>query len=179
MAPRLDLGLQRLLHPSLARESSGRLRGQVSSSIFVTLVCRQLLGSCHFARPQSESVFVFDCLRLSPSSPVSVFVSLRLRPSPSSSVSVVVSGGWSRGCRLLVRCSTSRVWKPPWRACFKFVRYSVKCGELVVKRPLLRCNVFPILTSKGFGRVFPHIKFNHLCWGFDGSVVALNCLQVG
>ena len=40
------------------------MRGEVSSSFFVTLGCRQLLGSCRFARPKSESVFVFDCHRL-------------------------------------------------------------------------------------------------------------------
>ena len=61
----LDLvGLQRLLHPSWAQESAGHMRKKVSSSIFVTLGCCQLSGSCHFAHPQSESVFVFDCLRL-------------------------------------------------------------------------------------------------------------------
>ena len=115
-----------------------------------------LQESCRFARPQSESVSVFDCLRLrlSPSSSVSVFARLLLRLFPSSPVSVFVylrlrlspstePGGWSRGCRLSVRCPTSRVWKPPCRACFKFVRYSVKCGKLVVKTPLLCCDVFP------------------------------------
>ena len=113
----------------LARVS---LSSSSSAPVFVTLGCRQLLGSCHFARPQSESVSVFDCLRLrlSPSSSISVFVYPRRVP-----------GGWSRGRRLSVRCSTSTGWKPPWRACFKFVRYSVKCGELVVKRPLLCCDV--------------------------------------
>ena len=116
-----------------------------------------------------------DCL----SSSVSVFARLHLRLSPSSSVPVVVPGGWSRGCRLSVRCSTSRVWKPPWRACFKFVLYSVKCGELVVKRSLLCCDVFPLLTSKRFGRVFPHMKFSHLYWGFHNSVVTLNGLRQG
>ena len=40
--PRLDLGLQRLLHPSWARESADRVRGEVSSSVFVSLGCRQL-----------------------------------------------------------------------------------------------------------------------------------------
>ena len=55
------------------------LSSSSSASIFVTRGCRQLLGSCHFARPQSESVTVFVChrLRLSASSPVSVFVSSR------------------------------------------------------------------------------------------------------
>ena len=58
---------------------------EVSSSVFVTLGCRQLKGSCHFARLQSESVFVSNCHRprLSPSSTVSVFVCLGLRMSPS------------------------------------------------------------------------------------------------
>ena len=41
-APRLDPGLQRLLHPSWARESAGGIKGEVSSSVFVTLGCRQL-----------------------------------------------------------------------------------------------------------------------------------------
>ena len=40
--PRLDLGLQRLLHASCSRESAGRMRGEVSSSVLVTLGCRQL-----------------------------------------------------------------------------------------------------------------------------------------
>ena len=102
--PRLDLGLQRLLYPSWAQESAGRMR-EVLGSVFVTLGCRQLQGNCHFTRPQSVylrlrcprlrlssyslspssfvSVFVCLCLRLSPSSPVSVFVYLRLRLSPS------------------------------------------------------------------------------------------------
>ena len=40
--PRLDLELQRLLHPSWARESAGCMRGEPSSSVFVTLGCRQL-----------------------------------------------------------------------------------------------------------------------------------------
>ena len=187
-------------------------------SFFVALGCRQLLGSCQFARPQSEfvsvfarlrlfpslsssisvfvfvylrlclssssSVFVFVYLRLCPSpsssvfvfvylrlclspsssvfvfvchrlclrpslsSSISVFAFLRLRPSLSSSISVFVfvylrlclrlspslpvsvlePGDWSRRCRLSVRCSTSRVWKPSWREYFKFVRYSVDCG---------------------------------------------------
>ena len=60
---RLDLGLQRLLHPSWAWESASRMGGEVLSLVFVTLGCRQLLGSCHFARSQSESVFFVD-LRL-------------------------------------------------------------------------------------------------------------------
>ena len=56
-----------------------------SASVVVTLGCRQLQRSCHFARPQSESVSVFVGLRLRPStsSPVSDFVYLRLRLSPS------------------------------------------------------------------------------------------------
>ena len=56
-----------------------------SVSVFVTLGCRQLLGSCHFAHPQSESVLVFVCLRLRPSTslPVPVFVYLRFRLCPS------------------------------------------------------------------------------------------------
>ena len=62
--PRLNLGLQRLPHPSWARESAGRMIGEVPSSIFVTLGCGQLSQSCHFARPQSESAFVFVCLCL-------------------------------------------------------------------------------------------------------------------
>ena len=84
-----------------------------SASVVVTLGCRQLQRSCHFARPQTESVSVSVCFRL--------------RLPPSSSVSVEVPGGWSRGRRVSVRYSTSRVWKPPWRACSKFVRYSVTC----------------------------------------------------
>ena len=80
---------------------------------------------------------------LSSSSTVSVFVCPRLCPSPSSPLPVVVPGGWSRGRRLSVRCFTSRIWKPPWRACFQFVRYYVKCGELVIKTRLLCCDVFP------------------------------------
>ena len=116
--PRLDLGLHRLLHPSKARESGVRMRGEVSSSVFVTLGCRQLYGSCHFARPQSLSSSSFVC----------IFARLRLRLSPSLSISVAVPGGWFRGRRLLVRCSTSRVWKPLWCARFKCVRYSVECG---------------------------------------------------
>ena len=91
-----------------------------------------------FARPylrlflsSSVSVFVCPCLRLSLSSSASVFVFL------CRSVRCLF-----RGRRLSIRCSISRVWKPPWRACFKFVKYSVKCGELVVKRPLLCCDAF-------------------------------------
>ena len=131
--PRLDLGLQGLLYPSWARESAGRMRGEVSSSVFVTLG----LSSAVKELPLRSSVFVVDCLRLrlpsssslwgvvsckraatslvpraSLSSSASVFVSMFL----SSSVSVVVPGGWSRGRRLSVRCSTSNVWKTPWRA---------------------------------------------------------------
>ena len=34
---RLDLGLQRLLHPSWALESASRMGGEVSSSVFVTV----------------------------------------------------------------------------------------------------------------------------------------------
>ena len=35
--------------------------------------------------------------------------------------------------------------KPPWRACSKSVRYSVErgTGGLIVKRPLLCCDVLP------------------------------------
>ena len=119
---------------------------------------------CHVTRPQSGSVFVCLCLRhsgvssavrelpfrsspewvcprlrLSPSAPVYVFARPRLRLSPFSSVSVVVAGGWSRGRRLSVRCSTSRVLKPPWRARFRCVRYFVLCA--VSKK--LCCDVFP------------------------------------
>ena len=105
---------------------------------------------------------------------VSVFVIICLSLRPSSFVSVVVPSVWSRGHRLSVRYSTSRVWKPLWRARSKCVWYSVKSenNELIVKRPLLCCDVLPQLTSKSFGRVFPHIKFNHLYWG-------LNCLELG
>ena len=42
VAPRLDLGLQRLLRPSWARGSAGSMRGEVSSPVFVTLGGRQL-----------------------------------------------------------------------------------------------------------------------------------------
>ena len=34
---RLDLGLQRLLHPAWALESASRMEGEVSSSVFVIL----------------------------------------------------------------------------------------------------------------------------------------------
>ena len=89
---RLDLGLQRLLHPSWVRESAGRMRG------FVTLGCRQLYGSCHFARPQSESIFVFVCLCLRHCGVPSAVKELPVRSYPE------------RVClrRLPVRCSTSR-----------------------------------------------------------------------
>ena len=50
----------------------------------------QLKQSCCFAPPQSASVFVCFCLRLSPSSPAYVFVCLRRHLAPSSTVSVVV-----------------------------------------------------------------------------------------
>ena len=46
---RLDLGLRRLLHPSWALESASRMGSEVSSSIFITLGCHQLNGSCCFA----------------------------------------------------------------------------------------------------------------------------------
>ena len=62
------------------------------------------------------------------SSSVSVFFRLRLRLSLPLYVSVVVPGGWSRGRRRSVRCSTSRVWKPMWGACSKCVRYFVECA---------------------------------------------------
>ena len=169
-----------------------------SPSVFITLGTRQLLGSCHFARTKSESVFVFDCfrLRLSPSSPVSVFVCLRLRPSPSSSVPVFASLRLRLSsssplsvfvCHHLRPSPSSSVsvfaplrprLSPPspvsvfvclrrsamWLvqrastvgpmfyiegleatvACvFRVVRYSVKRGELVVKRSLMCCDVFP------------------------------------
>ena len=46
--------------------------------------------------------------------------------SSASSVSVVVPGGWPRRRRLSIRCSASKFWKPPWRACSQYVRYSVE-----------------------------------------------------
>ena len=106
---------------------SSSLRGVVSCKGAATsLVPRVSLSS-------SSPVSVYARLRLcqSPSTSVSVFARLRLRLPPSSSVSVVAPGGWSRGRRLSVRCSTSRVWKPLWRA------RSAECGtdELIVKRP--------------------------------------------
>ena len=72
---------------------------------------------CVCLRSSSSTVSVFVCL--------SLFACLRLRLSPSSSVSVAVPGSWSRGRRLSVRCSTSRVWKPPWRACSQCVQNTV------------------------------------------------------
>ena len=95
----LDLGLQRLLHPSWDLESVSCKGSEVSSSVFVTLGCHQLNGSCCFARPQSVSVFVFLCLylHLPPSSSACVFVCLWCHLSLSSFVSVVVPCGCSRG----------------------------------------------------------------------------------
>ena len=105
----LDLGLQRLLHPSWALESVSRMGGEVSSSVFVTLGCHQLNGSCCFAWPQSVSVFVFVCLHLHlpPSSSACIFVCLWCHLSLSSFVSVVVPSSCSRGYRLCIRCSTA------------------------------------------------------------------------
>ena len=99
---------------------------QVPCSLWGDVSCR---GTASQLAP-TVRLFVFICLRLrlSPSSPTSVFVCLCLRLPPSSPVSVVVPGGWSRGRRLSARCSTSRVWKLPWCACSKFVRYSVEHG---------------------------------------------------
>ena len=62
---------------------------------------------------------------------------------------------------------------------FYVVRYSVKYGEFVVKGLFFYRDVFPELTSKRFGRVFPHMKFSHLYWGFHNSVVTLNGLRQG
>ena len=57
MVLRLDLGLQRLLHPPWALESASRMRYQVpSSSLWGVVSCKG--ASCHFARLHSESVFV-------------------------------------------------------------------------------------------------------------------------
>ena len=93
----------------------------------------ELLGSCRFARPQSESVFVF------------VFDCLRHRLPSSSSVSVVVPGGWSVCLLTVGPMFYIEGLEPPWRACSKFVRYSEGCGigELIVKRLLLCCDVLP------------------------------------
>ena len=105
----LDLGLQRLLHPSWDLESVRCMGSEVSSSVFVTLGCHQLNGSCCFARPQSVSVFVFLCLylHLPPSSSACVFVCLWCHLSLSSFVSVVVPCGCSRGYWLCIQWSTS------------------------------------------------------------------------
>ena len=72
------------------------------------------------------------------SSPESVFVFARLRLSPPSSFSVVVRGGLSRGRRLSVRYSTSRVQKPPCRACSQCVRCSAKCDSIQPMSSLLK-----------------------------------------
>ena len=147
---------ENIIRPSLVPKVS--TFSSVSVFVFVTLGC------CHFARPRvslssSSSVYVFVCpclrhsgvssavmelpLRSSPgwvpsSSSVSVFARLRHRLSLSSSVSVVVPGGWSRGRRLSVRWSTSRVWKPPWRARSKCVHI-----EFIIKRFLLFRDLLP------------------------------------
>ena len=81
------------------------LSSSSSASAFVTLGCRQLSSSCHFARHQSECLG----LRLPPTSSVSVLVCLRfarLRPRlspfrPSSSISIFVS--LRRSARWLVQ----------------------------------------------------------------------------
>ena len=63
------------------RVFAGRMRGEDSSSVFRTGVCRQLQKSCQFARRQSESVFLCLRLRLTSSSSVFVVVCLRHRLS--------------------------------------------------------------------------------------------------
>ena len=105
---------------SLERRSSD----QVPSSLLWGVVSCKGAASTHVPR-----------VRLSSSSTVSVFVCLRLRLPPSLSVSVVAPGGWSRGRRLFVRCSTLRRWNSLWRACSKFVWCFVELGtgELIVK----------------------------------------------
>ena len=56
-------------------------------------------------------------------------------------------------------------------------------GKLVLKRPLLCCDIFPRVTSRSFGRAlkygarFLHLKLDYLYWGLNGSVVVLNCIK--
>ena len=50
-------------------------------------------------------------------------------------------------------------------------------GELIVKRPLLCSDVFPL--TKSFGRVFPNIEFSHLSWGLNSSVIVWKCVKLG
>ena len=52
-------------------------------------------------------------------------------------------------------------------------------GELIVKRPLLCCDVLLQLTSRSFGHVFPHIEFSYLYCQLNSSEVLLNCIQLG
>ena len=125
---KLDFLSTALINELIKRLSAGRIGVKVSSSVFVTLVCRQLYGSYRFIRVYTELAFVF------------VF-------TPSSSVAVVVSAGSSRGRRLPVRCSSSpqNLQNKTTVASAFCVRYSVDSGtgELLVKRPLLCCDVLP------------------------------------
>ena len=99
---------------------------------------------------------------LSLSSSVSVFVCLHLHQSLSqcqvvgpegiSCLSSVLHGGSGNhyGVCVLSLCGTLQRWSVT--------------GELIVKRPLLFCDVLSQLTSKSFGCVSPHIKFNYIYW---------------
>ena len=127
----------------------------------------------HLQLSPSSSVSVLACLRLrlSPSSTVSVFVCLRPRLSPSSSISVFVclrrSAKWLVQ-RVSVVCPIFYIEGVETTVSCVFTVYAVfrgvwfdTTGELIVKRPLLCCDVLPSLTSNSSGRVLPHIKLNH------------------
>ena len=126
--------------------------------------CCQLQESCNFTRPQSESVFVFFCLRLrlspsssfwgvvsckgaatslvprvslSSSSSVSVFVCLRLRLSPSSSFWGAVS------CKGAATSLIPRVSSSLSVSVFARLRLSPSCqvhGWSRVRRLSVRCS---------------------------------------
>ena len=103
----------------------------MSSSLWEVVICK---GAATSLNP-SVDVFVFDCLRLC----------LRLRPSPSSSISIVVPSGkasavcamfYIEGLETTVAC-VSTVY-----AVLRKVGFPTT-GELVVKSPLLCCDVLP------------------------------------
>ena len=136
MVPRLDLGLQRLLQPSRRRVIQFCVHSGVSSAS--SLVPRVSLS------PSSPvAVFPRLRLRLSPSSPVFYFVYLRLRPSPTSSISVFVR--LRRNARWLVQRVSAIKSDVLYRGSgsHRGERVLSVCGELLVKRPLLCCDVLP------------------------------------
>ena len=134
----------------------------------------QLRGGCCFARPWSVYVFFFVCLSLHHSgvvvsgrraaallnprvhlslySYVSIFICLRVCLPTSSSISIFVC-----------------LWQ-----CHSAMYVNSVCG-ISCGMSTGFCYVFPYLTSKSFGHVFPHIK--HLHWHLISSEVVLNSLR--